>query len=115
MRAGPLRQRLTLQRLVETADPYNQRLQSWVDVATIWGRVINSAGAEVMNARQLKAEVSHIVHTRYLGPLLPAGALPPTWRLLYGDRVLNIVWNNDVNERHREYQITCQQVEGTAP
>jgi SPP1 family predicted phage head-tail adaptor len=116
MRIGPYRQRVTLETLTVAYDAYNQQVQTWTPLMTLSAMIRNTGGREVTNARQIKAELTHKVHTRYLGQMLKPGEyLTPQWRLIYDGRALNITTVVDVDERHRELIIDCQEVLETPP
>jgi SPP1 family predicted phage head-tail adaptor len=110
MNTGPMRKRLTLQQLVETQDSTGEAVKTWNTLGTYWGMVRSPTGKEALNAQQQKATVTHIVQMRYIASNLPSGILPPTWRFLLGNRVLSLVSVVDVDERHREYHIMCEEI-----
>ena len=61
-------------------------------------------------ARQIKAEASHAISMRYLGPEV---TLNPTDRLLLGSRTFNLVSAVNVEERDRRYELVVQEIETT--
>ena len=110
MRAGPLRQRVTVQTLTETRDQYGQMVPSWSAAGIYWAEIKNLTGREATNAKQISASVTHSVRMRYLGTLFPGRGLVPSMRLLFGTTIYNIMWVNDVDNRHKEYQLLVQEV-----
>lgn len=110
MRAGPMRQRVTIQTLSETADGYGQRIQSWTSSGTFWASVKNLSGREAVNAKQVKADATHQVTMRYVGTLFSTPGLQPSMRLVFNGRFFNILFVNNIDERNREYQLLTQEI-----
>lgn len=108
-RAGPKRQRVSLQTLSESQDSFGQKIPSWTTQGNYWAEVKNLSGREAVNAKQVKADTTHQVTMRYIGALFTTPGLLPSMRLLYKSRVFNILWVNNVDERNREYQLLCQE------
>ena len=102
--AGPLRQRLTLQQATSTPNSFNEMVESWTDVATVYGAVEPLRGQEFFAAEQVQSEISVRVRIRYrIG-------VAPTMRWKFGTRYLYINAVIDVNERHREIQCMCREM-----
>lgn len=104
MRAGPLRQRVTLQRGAEGRDAYGQVVRTWTDVGTYWAEVSPGKGAERAVAMQLRADSPALVTLRYAVPILT------TDRLAYRGRNLNILNVNVLDERRRAVELLCDEV-----
>lgn len=49
MRAGELRERITLQRNTPTRDGFGAEVPSWATVATVWAKVVATSGNEQIN------------------------------------------------------------------
>jgi SPP1 family predicted phage head-tail adaptor len=105
-----MRQRVTVQTLTETRDQYGQMQPSWNPAGIYWAEVHNLAGREAVNAKQISAAVTHSVRMRYLGTLFPTPGLLPSMRLIFNGSIYNILWVNDVDNRHKEYQLLVQEV-----
>lgn len=110
MRIGALRQRLTLQSLVETKDAYGQMVKSWATVATVYGEVRPLQGRELVNAAQIKADLTHLVTMRYIDSLEPGKRTVPSERILFKGRTLNIIDVANVDERDRTLVLHCQEL-----
>lgn len=70
MRAGTLRERLTIQVNTPVQDSYGEPVESWASIGTnptVWGSVLSRASGErfITGAEQLQATVSHTVRIRY--------------------------------------------------
>jgi SPP1 family predicted phage head-tail adaptor len=99
-----MRQRVTLQSLSEAArDGLNQRTKAYTTVGTYWAAVRTTSAAEEVNARQTKAIATLEVTLRYVGTIHPA------WILLYRGRTFNLESVIHVDERRREYRLTCKE------
>lgn len=115
MKAGPLRQRVTLQSLTETTDSYGQRVQSWNTLGTYYAEVRQLSGREAVNAKQVKADTTHLVRMRYIGTLFATPGILPSMRFLFNGIALNILFINNVDNRNREYQILAQETVSPVP
>jgi SPP1 family predicted phage head-tail adaptor len=106
---GKLRQVVTLQNPgPETFDSFRQPVPSWTTIGVFSAQVRPLSGREAIVAKQVKAEASHMITMRYLGPSV---VINPTSRLLYGSRVFGIVQVINVEERHRWYEIVAQEIQ----
>lgn len=104
MRAGELRRRVTIQQRAATQDTFGGQSTSWTDWQTNVPCAIQPlAGRELMAARAVNAETTHMIDMRYMPGLTAA------MRILYGTRVFNIVSVVNVEERNREHQIMASE------
>jgi SPP1 family predicted phage head-tail adaptor len=115
MRAGPLRQRITVQLLEEQTDAYGQRIPSWKAAGTFWAEVRQLTGREAENAKQRKAEATHLIRMRCVGTLFLPRGIDSTarfifWNPPYETQIFNLLYVNDVDNRNREYQFTVQEL-----
>lgn len=108
VQGGKFRQRVALQDLVETQDTYGQPIQSWVDVITCWAEVRPLRGSELLNVKQNWATASHFVNHRYLGATIRPNP-KQRYKLTKDGRILNILNVNNVEERNRAYEVTCEE------
>jgi SPP1 family predicted phage head-tail adaptor len=56
---------MLLQLPTNTRDEYGQKVESFSDFGRLWGRVEPLAGKELLEARQIKADVTHRVTIRW--------------------------------------------------
>lgn len=106
MNAGKLRHRITHQTLSETTDPRSgQRLQSWTDVASYWAEVRPLSGRELVNAQQIRTDVSHSITLR-----ADVGSIMTKDRFVFGSRHFNLVQVIDLEERGIEVAIMATEV-----
>jgi len=83
-------------------DELNEATFTWTDEQKIWVGILPQSSREFYRAKQVNAEVTHLVSARY------RKGLDATKRLvLGGSRVLDIAGVVDVDERHEELLLTC--------
>jgi len=104
MKAGALRHRVTIQRLVTTRDSFGAALETRTDIATVWASVEPIGGRELWQMQQVTAEVSTRVRMRYRSDVVP------TMRLCFGSRILEVTNVIDTEERHRELELLCREI-----
>jgi len=106
---GKLRYPLELQTKPSAAsasyDSHGQEIESWSTSATYRGEIKPLTGRALELARQLRADVTHQITTRYFGSIDPKVS---RWK--YGSRVFEIVSAVDVEERRRETRCICTEV-----
>jgi len=103
MRAGTLRKRVTIQQPSEgSADPLNEKVMSWSDVATVWATVLPQSGREFYRAQQVHADLTDVVSIRY------RPGITARMRLVLGPRILNLAAPPvNVEDRNRELLLYC--------
>ena len=84
MKAGELRHRVILQKPTETTNDIEEVVYTWSDEATVWAAVEPNTGSWYFAAQQANSNVKGRVRMRYRSDI------DPTWRLKFGDRILNI-------------------------
>ncbi len=84
MRAGELRQRITIQDRTIARNSFGEEVETWVDLATVWGKVESLSGSEFVATAEAGATVTHQITIRRRGGLLP------TMHVLYKDRTFEI-------------------------
>jgi SPP1 family predicted phage head-tail adaptor len=113
-RAGAMRQQVTLQAPpapgAEEFDTFGQPVPDWTTVGVFSAQVRPLSGREAVSARQIKAEATHAIVMRFLGPDV---AVNPTCRLLYGTRTFGIIQVVNAEERDRWYEIIAQEIQTT--
>lgn len=96
--------RLTVQTASVARDGYGQPIETWGADGTIRASIEQLSGTELVNAKQVNADVTHRIKTRYRADL------SETNRLLFGTRAFGILNVNDVEERHREMWLLCKEI-----
>lgn len=106
MRAGKYRHRVNLQTPVDgAADGAGGRAApTWTNVvANLAAKVVPLTGREQFQQQQINPSVNHRVEIRY------RSGITSKMRILYGTRELYIDSVIDVEERHREIHLMCEE------
>lgn len=103
MEPGRMRHRIRIQRLGQARNEFGEPEDHWEDVATVWSSIQPVSGREFMEALKAQAEVTHRVTIRY------TPAVKASMRVLFGDRVLDILHILDAWEQHREMTLLCKE------
>jgi len=104
MRAGQLRERIEIQRDDGTPDGLAAHVPDWTTIARVYARVETLSGRELVEAQQLKQDVTHRVTIRYLSGLTGKHRV-----LRASDSILNIEAVIP-DERNTRQQLMCRQV-----
>lgn len=99
-----LRHRLTIQTATSTRDGFGQPIQTWANTGTIRASIKQLSGTELVNAKQVDGEVTHVLGARYQSGLTIEN------RLVFDGRTFGILNVNDVEERHRDLEILCKEI-----
>ncbi len=109
MQSGQLRHRVQIQYDENHGTPESDggpQTASWVTLGTRWANVLPLSGRERFTAKQVQSDVTHKVEMHYD----PTVATKPVYRLLYGDRVLEIDSVVNVDERNRKTLLMVKEV-----
>jgi SPP1 family predicted phage head-tail adaptor len=106
MRAGRLRDVVTLQRRTNTADGAGGYVESWNDLADVWAHVKSISGKEVFVSGQLQNEVTHRVLIRYYS------GLKPNDRVVFEGRNFRIHAINPPTNKNSAMELNCIEVIG---
>ena len=103
VRAGQLRNLVTIQSRQLVPNAQNERIQTYTDLITVWASIQGGVGREFWQAKQLNSEISGIMRIRYLA------GIKPTMRVTFGNRIFEIVTVSDPNGRRRELVISYKE------
>ena len=105
VRAGALRNRVTIQTVSEStsADAYGGRAKTWSAEFDAWAEIVPQSGREFYRAQQVVSDMTHLLRIRYR----PDVTFTPDNRITFGSRIFNIVSALELDERHREWMVTC--------
>lgn len=110
MQTGKLRSRVRFQSASTTPDGQGGVTKSWVDQFTVWASVSGTGGRTFQTAKQSRATLTDEVRIRY------RSGITPDMRLIVGARVLKIAQPPiDVESRHREMVLLCEEIVGETP
>ncbi len=103
MRAGLLRNRVTIQTRSETTDDFGEIDFAWSTLATVWATIEPLSGKELMNAEQAKSVVTHKVTMRHLATVTAKD------RILYDSRTFQIESVRNFRERDISLELMCKE------
>lgn len=103
MRAGRLRQRITIQDKTVVQNDYGEEDITWTEVATVWAAIEPLRGREFLDAEMASAEITTRIVIRH------RDGISPEMRVLHGATVYNIRAVIHVETRQREIQLMCQE------
>ena len=103
MRAGKLKDRVTLQRYATNVDPKWGTTPGWTGVGDVWADVTPTGGTEKPDAQGVQTTVTHTVSMRYRDDVTTKD------RLLYRGRVLELLSVIDVDGARRELLIEARE------
>lgn len=99
MDPGKLNHRITFQ---------NQNLDSeeeeWNDIVTTWASINPISGREYYQAETINSDLTHKVRLRY------RKGITPDMRILYKDRIFNIVSVINEYEKNTMLQLMCREL-----
>lgn len=105
MRAGDLRNRITLQQQTKTRDAIGGEIVTWVDVATVWAEKLHQTSREFYGSQKTNAELTDLFKIRY------REGVDTKMRLVFGDKIYDIIGAPDPDGRRRELWLLCKAVE----
>jgi SPP1 family predicted phage head-tail adaptor len=104
MRAGPLRQRVTIKDKSVSQNSYGEEVITWNDVDTVWAAVEPLRGREFLEGKQITAEVSTRIRIRY------RSGITPEMQVVFGSITYDIHSIIHIEEREREIHLMCQEI-----
>lgn len=104
MRAGRLRQLITIQSRTEVKGAAGGRSYTWATFATVRAEVAGISGREYLAAQQIQAEITHRVLIRYLS------GVKAEMRILWGTRTLEILTVLESSGRNTELTLMCKEL-----
>jgi len=110
VKSGALRFEITIQEPVEAENDYGETTFTWQTYKIRYADIKQTAGREIINGDQVDAFFDSIFRIRAEEDL----GIRTTFRILYKNRVYNIVHIKDPDERERMQEIFCQREETQA-
>jgi SPP1 family predicted phage head-tail adaptor len=104
MRAGQLRQRVTIQSKTASRDSFGEEDITWVDLATVWAAVEPLRGREFLDGKMITAEVTTRIRIRH------RSGLTPEMRVVFGSITYDVLSIIHIEEREREIHLMCQEI-----
>lgn len=111
MRAGLLKKRIDVQRLMDSQDEYGEPTTDWVSLFVTWARIEPTPGGESVQSGQVTPEVSHKLTIRYR--VLQDGLRWQDLRIVFRNRIFGIASIVDGHELSRRWlELNCGEVSG---
>jgi SPP1 family predicted phage head-tail adaptor len=96
MKAGILRNYVTIQQLTEGRDANLELTENWTTFAYAWAAILPQTGREYWNAKQVFPEVTGVLKIRYIT------GVTSKMRVYDGSKTYDIQAVIDVENRHKE-------------
>jgi SPP1 family predicted phage head-tail adaptor len=103
MRAGPMRNRITIEAPVETQATDGSVITAWETFSTTWASVEPLIGKEYFAQQREQATVSHKIRMRHIA------GITHKMRIAWGTRLFEIESVLNVGERNREIVLMCSE------
>ena len=107
MRAGGLRDRVTIRKFTSTRSPSGQVIETWEDSATIWAEVKGISGRELMTSGAETAEATIRVWARFRRDITAANRLKVLSGAFAGS-TLNIIGPPIPDQGMSRLEILCK-------
>ena len=102
MDVGRLRHPITIQRATRAPDDSGTPVDTWLDLATVWAEVVAVGGGETFRGRQVHAEASLVIVTRYRSDV------NTRMRISYQGNLWGIVYAGDPYGDRRQLRIEAK-------
>lgn len=103
--AGRKDKRVTLEQVTTAKDSYNQGVETWSTLATVWAAIAPVRGREAFAARQFSSEEQYTITINYRADVTTK------MRVKYGSRYFRIESKADPLERHEDLELSCVEVQ----
>lgn len=104
MRAGQLRQRVTIQRKVVTRDAYGEEDFTWANVATVWAAIEPARGRDFLQATSEQVTYDTLIRARY------GANVDAENRITWNGQAYDVRSVITIEERRKELEIQCLRV-----
>jgi len=102
--SGKLRHKVEIQLSIDTRDEFGAVSgQTWHPFCYMWASIEPLSGREYFAAAQAQSEVSHKITMRY------KSGIKPHYRILWNDRVFDILSILNIREENRELVLYCSE------
>lgn len=105
MKAGKRNQKITIQEKRTVMNEFNEPVEVWLDVATVWAELLIGFGREFFGAAKVNTELSGIIKILYLPGIKARQA-----KVKYGERIFDVIAVIDPGERRRELELHIKEV-----
>ena len=103
MRAGALNKLISIERWIETDNPFGEPVTTWQEQTKAYASINPSRGTEKYISAEKHAEVTHIIEIRYIPNITPKN------RIVWSDRIFKILSTIDIGERRKRLKIVAKE------
>jgi len=103
MQAGKLRESVTIQQKTDVVSDSGEAVATWSTYAAAFADIRTPSGREFFGQDKFNATVSHIVTVRWVT------GIKPEMRVLWGSRILNIIYINEDRQHAKMMQLNCME------
>ena len=107
MNSGELRNKIVIKVQPTDQDGYGEKIEDtalWNNFITCWASILPISGREFFIAQQVNATVTTRIKIRY------TSAITPGMRVVFGEKVYDIKTVLDIEERHKEIHLMCEEL-----
>ena len=104
MKAGKLRNRITIQENQSVKDAEGIVQDNWSVIATVWAAIKPLSGRELLAAQAVQSETTGTIDLRY------RVGIKPSQRVIFGERAFEILAVLNIEERNRELRLLTKEV-----
>jgi len=104
MNSGKLRFKISIQSPVDTIDENGAAVLTFQTFAEVWADIRTQSGREFMAQQSTSATAAHVVYIRWLN------GITEKMRILWGTRILNIVYVGEDLTHARMLSIACEEI-----
>jgi len=104
MKIGKLRNKITIQKPIETTNDEGEIIQTWEEFATVWAEINPLIGREYWASKQTTSEVTGKIRIRYIA------GITPKMRVKFGERIFNIEGLINPDEKNIEIILFVNEV-----
>ena len=88
--SGQMRNKITIQRKIETPDGGGGSVVVWSDVVTLWCKIKPVSGSERLQSMRLESDITQRIYTRYRDDFTAADRINYNGRLMQIKAIINI-------------------------
>ena len=104
MRAGQLRNYVTIQQYTEAFDSNGELVKTWSTFNTVWASIEPLVGREYWSSRQINAEITGKIRMRYIANLTSK------MQIVYSSKTYQIEAVIDPENRHIELVLLTKEI-----
>lgn len=104
MRAGPLRNKITIQSVTETSDGMGGFTEAWATYTTAYAEIKPVKGEEALEHKKLEHGLVHRIWIRY------QPGITTKMRIVWGSRTMKIIGLRNPDERNKMLEIIADEL-----